>query len=361
MYFDCPSCSKTFAVESAHLGQVVACPHCQTTIQIPAGAAAPAAPAPSPAPAPAPGPTKRCPLCGETILKTARRCKFCKTDIPQGFDEESATNRSRAKESRVAQQAADKDRELPYAVRGWFQVPTIVAAALTLIFIVAAVIGFSLGDRSPLFFLGPVGMIFGIICGVVALILVVRDLLAIKYFGRRTPLKGAKAFLGGLSAKRYRFAYYCLLDADKDESLRLRPALPKFGVEAESFSFEQFEGFKTYWKNLLHKGGTQATLSNLRVVRTEGDLALVSANLKLTRQSTGGFLALGVIESAPVRRSRYARGQKALSPCERPMVRRQWRDRLRRRPLWAGESSDLADHLQQLLMQGGICRGQKTP
>ncbi len=121
-----------------------------------------------------------------------------------------------------------------------------------------------------------------------------RDLLAAKYFGRRTPLKGAKAFLGGLCAKRYRFAYYCLLDADKDESLRLRPALPKFGVEAESFSFERFEGFKTYWKNLLHKGGAQTKLSNLRVVRTEGDLALVSANLKLTRQLTG-VLTLGLI------------------------------------------------------------------
>ena len=48
MYFDCPSCSKTFAVESEHLGLAVACPHCQTTIQIPAAAAAPA-PAPIPA------------------------------------------------------------------------------------------------------------------------------------------------------------------------------------------------------------------------------------------------------------------------------------------------------------------------
>ena len=58
----------------------------------------------------------------------------------------------------MAEQAEDKDRELPYAVTRWLQTPTIVAAALTLIFIVAAVIGFSLGDRSPLFFLGPVGM-----------------------------------------------------------------------------------------------------------------------------------------------------------------------------------------------------------
>ena len=198
----------------------------------------------------------------------------------------------------MAQQAADKDRELPYAVRGWFQVPTIVAAALTLIFIVAAVIGFSLGDRSPLFFLGPVGMIFGIICGVVALILVVRDLLAIKYFGRRTPLKGAKAFLGGLSAKRYRFAYYCLLDADKDESLRLRPALPKFGVEAESFSFEQFEGFKTYWKNLLHKGGTrshpQQPPGRPHGRRSCPGLSESQTDPAIDRR----FLALGVIEAS---------------------------------------------------------------
>ena len=121
----------------------------------------------------------------------------------------------------MAQQAEDKDRELPYAVRRWFQVPTIVAAALTLIFIVAAVIGFSLGGPvAACSFLGPVGMIFGIICGVFALILVVRDLLAVKYFGRRTPLKGAKAFLGGLSAKRLSF---CLLLPSRRRQGRVAP------------------------------------------------------------------------------------------------------------------------------------------
>ncbi len=169
MYFDCPSCSKTFAVESEHLGLAVACPHCQTTIQIPAAAAAPApAPIPARAPAAAPEPTKSCPLCGETILKIARRCKFCKADIPQGFDEESATSRLRAKESRVAEQAEDKNRKLPYAVTRWLQTPTIVAAALIVIFIVAAAIGFSFRERSPLFVIGPLGTVFAVISAVFA-------------------------------------------------------------------------------------------------------------------------------------------------------------------------------------------------
>ena len=223
MYFDCPSCSKTFAVESEHLGLAVACPHCQTTIQIPAAAAAPA-PAPIPARAPtpafAPEPTKSCPLCGETILKIARRCKFCKADIPQGFDEESATSRLRAKESRVAEQAEDKNRKLPYAVTRWLQTPTIVAAALTLIFAVAAVIGFSLGERSPLFFLGPLGIVFGFISAVFAAVLIPIDLVTVKYFGRRTPLKGAKAFLGGLCAQAVSF---CLLLPSRRRQGRVAP------------------------------------------------------------------------------------------------------------------------------------------
>ena len=214
MHVNCPACSKTLSVGPEHVGKAVACPHCQRPMRIPAG------------PSPAAEPTKKCPYCSETILKVARRCKFCKTDIPDGYDEESAAVRLKAKENILAQQATGPDHDLPYAVRGWFRTSTIVVSALTLVGIVAAAIGLSAGERSPIFILGPLGVVLGILFGVIALILGVRDLFAVKYSGRHTPVKGAKAFWAGLCAKRYVFAYYCVLDADKDESLRLRPACP---------------------------------------------------------------------------------------------------------------------------------------
>jgi hypothetical protein len=287
MYLKCPACSNTLSVAQEHLGHVVQCPHCQKSIRTPA--------ATGPAPGPAAESTKRCPHCGETILKVAQRCKFCKTDIPQGFDEESVAIRLKAKESLVAQQAANPDRNLPYSVTGWFQVSTIVVAALALVSIIAAAIGLPGGEKSPLFMIGIFGMMFSFLFVLFTLILGLRDLFAIKYSARQTPLKGAKAFWGGLCAKRYLFAYHCILEADKDESLRLRPAIPKFGVLAESCCFDQFEGFRDYWKNLLHKAGTQAAVTKLKVVRTQGDFAEVVGELKLTKQSTTGFLVLGVI------------------------------------------------------------------
>ncbi len=101
--------------------------------------------------------------------------------------------------------------------------------------------------------------------------------------------------MGALCASRYLFAYYCILDADKDDSPRLRPALPTFNVAADTFTFDEYEGFRDYWKPLLHKGGAQAVVRNIRLVRTEGDYAEVSADLKLAQHSAIGFHALGVL------------------------------------------------------------------
>ena len=154
--------------------------------------------------------------------------------------------------------------------------------------------GFRTTSASGLFVIGFIATIIGIFAAALTLIFGVRDLFAVKYFGRTTPLKGAKAFWGRLCRKCYLFAYHCVLDADKDESLRLRPAMPKFGLDSDSFCFDKFEGFRDYWK-ALHYKGTQASVRKIRIERVEGDLAEVSGEIKLTRQSTTGFLALGVI------------------------------------------------------------------
>lgn len=290
MQFNCPACSNAFLITPEHLGQAVECPHCHKAVAIPAS--------PAPIPAPIAEPTKRCPFCGETILKVARRCKFCKADIPEGLDSDSAADRLLAKEPLIAQQASAAPQKLPYAVRGRFQWSTIVLAALTLVCAIGAAIGLSAGERSPTFGLGIMGTIFGSILLICALFLGLRDLFAVKYLGRHTPEKGAKAFLGGLCNKRYRFAYYCVLDADKDQMQRLRPPLPKFGVDTGLCSFDQYAGFRDYWKNLIHKDGTSATLKSVRLERVDGDLAEVSATIKLTKHSTTGFLALGALGAA---------------------------------------------------------------
>lgn len=297
----CPLCSKTLAVGAELYGQVVPCPHCRQEIQIPAAPPpepvlepiieAGLEPVIEPEPAPVIEPTKSCPYCRETILKIARRCKFCKTEIPEGFDEESAGVRLRAKEEMIAQQAAER-RRVPYAVRRWFQRSTVVVVALTLLAIAAIIVGFTSDQRSAWFSLGPLGILFGIIPALFALVFVPRDLFRVKYFGRLTPVKGARAFLSGLCTKRYRFAYYCVLDADKDDLRRLRPAVPMLGLDAESYCFRRFEGFRDYWKSLLENRQTPASVLKLRLVQIEGDLAEVSAEIVLTEHATG-VLSLG--------------------------------------------------------------------
>jgi hypothetical protein len=142
---------------------------------------------------------------------------------------------------------------------------------------------------------GPLGVMGLFIFGLFTLILGVRDLFSPTYLGRITPEKGARAFLGGLCGKRYKFAYACLLEADKDGLARLRPALAKFDVAAKTCSFSIYEGFRDYWKGLLHYKGTQAGVGKIRLQRSAGDLAEVTAEISLNRHSTTGFLAFGIL------------------------------------------------------------------
>lgn len=90
--FPCPACGKTARAPDDLAGQAVRCTACRAVIHVPAPGvleaeevvvASPVAAPPSPAP-PATQPQSAadvarqpCPLCGEAIALTARKCRFC--------------------------------------------------------------------------------------------------------------------------------------------------------------------------------------------------------------------------------------------------------------------------------------------
>ena len=62
--FNCPSCNQSMEAPSDMSGQVVACPSCRSTFKIPFV-----------------GSMKKCPYCGELVLRSAVICKHCRTDF----------------------------------------------------------------------------------------------------------------------------------------------------------------------------------------------------------------------------------------------------------------------------------------
>ena len=134
--------------------------------------------------------------------------------------------------------------------------------------------------------------------------------------GERRPRKGPRRFGAPL---RVAISFRLLLhsDADKDDSPRLRPALPTLDVAADTFTFDEYEGFRDYWKPLLHKGAHRPS-ANIRLVRTEGRLCR-----SVGRPQAGPALrhrfSCARCTGALMRQARVADRQEALSPPRRPM------------------------------------------
>ena len=72
--FCCPYCNQHLTVDAAEAGRSVACPTCDSEIQIPEVRTYHSTIAPPP---PSPKHTKECPFCGEEILNKAIKCKHC--------------------------------------------------------------------------------------------------------------------------------------------------------------------------------------------------------------------------------------------------------------------------------------------
>lgn len=84
IHFQCDACGKTTRAPDSLAGKKAKCPHCQAVIQVPEAELAeevPAEPAESygvaPEPATTDEPRRPCPVCGEMILTSAVKCRFC--------------------------------------------------------------------------------------------------------------------------------------------------------------------------------------------------------------------------------------------------------------------------------------------
>jgi hypothetical protein len=269
--------------------------------------------------------TKKCPFCAETILKAARKCKYCKQDLPQGVDVESVRDRLRMKGRRAADQALlGTPPRIPRSVGGKFRTVTKVMAGLCALFLTLGVLAIivvnhidkadrqseqaidlqqlfagetdstpgnvrqqertSVGHKDDWIAVAGLSFVLLFIFGLILLVVFIGDLTVPSFYRRTNPELGFKTFLGGLRFGRFGLAYACLLDGDKDDMVRVRRPIDKLKVCGGDFRFSDLAGFKQYWKGTCRSGQGQnrrIVVSNIRWEKTVGNYALVSALVRI--------------------------------------------------------------------------------
>ncbi len=283
MQVHCPNCSKPFEVPDNLAGKSIFCTSCGSRIQA-AGSKTTVAALSASAGQEA---VKKCPYCAETILKAARKCRFCKQDLPEGADSESIRERFKMKERKISEQrVAGGPPPIPRSISGRFRTVTKVLAGITGLFLLLALAGGILpfnrsDDREAMLGLG---ITFTFLFGIILLVVFVIDLSVPSADKRTSPGLGLKTFLGALRMGRYGLAYACLLDGDKDSLERARQPIELVKVWGGNFVFSDLAGFKQYWKGLCHAGGGQnrrLVVTNVREEKVGSNYALVSAKVRI--------------------------------------------------------------------------------
>jgi hypothetical protein len=317
----CPSCAQRMDVPDNMMGKNIFCSSCGSRIQ-----AAGLKTTDTAASAAGGGEeTKKCPFCAETILKAARKCKYCKQDLPQGVDVESVRDRLRLKARRAADRAlVGAPPRLPSSVGGKFRTVTKVMAGLCALFLTLGVLaiivanhidkadrqneqvvdlqqflagetdsatgdvsqqaGTSISHKDDWIAVAVLSFVLLFIFGLILLVVFISDLSVPSFYRRTNPELGFKTFLGGLRFGRFGLAYACLLDGDKDDLVRVRRPIDKAKVCGGDFRFSDLAGFKQYWKGICRSGQGQnrrIVVSNVRWEKTVGNYALVSARVKI--------------------------------------------------------------------------------
>ena len=84
--FTCPNCGQSLEAPDDMLGQQIACPSRNGTIEIPLPPPKPTIPPPTPQKL-----TRACPFCSEDILMTARKCKHCGEILDESLREQRSS------------------------------------------------------------------------------------------------------------------------------------------------------------------------------------------------------------------------------------------------------------------------------
>jgi len=289
MQLQCPNCSNQIEVPDDFRSKNFFCTTCGSRIQ----AAGLKTAASAPPTAAGEGPTKKCPYCAETILKAARKCRYCKQDLPDGVDSEFVRDRLRMKDKKAADQGlAAASQSLPSPRFGRFRTVTKVMAGLCVLFLALGVLAIILINSSEVssreedgwVALAVFSFILLFIFGVVLLVCFINDLNVPSFAKRTTPDLGFKTFLGGVRFGRFDMAYACLLDGDKDGLTRSRQAIEPVKVYGGDYDFSSMEGFKQYWKGICRPGEGQSRRMVVAQVRSEksaGDYAQVSGRVRV--------------------------------------------------------------------------------
>lgn len=260
-----------------------------------------AAPREAPSPAPAAGRLKQCPFCLEQIPEIALECPACRRRIA-GAGSPADFRRRLLVQELVLRQAL-RERRLG-AVRGGlltrFRKRTLTTSGAAGAGLAAWLAVRAMPEPSA-----PVGLVFfGWIAALVVLVcFLTDDLRWLAVRRRRRPGDALTAFVRAMQIGRYEDAYACVLPGDRNDRPRLRRAVQALNLGGGRSTFADPDGFRAYWHPLFSVPDSSVRLSGPRVVREQGDFAVVAAEFSATRRAGGwgGGLIGAAVRSAMAR------------------------------------------------------------